>query len=54
MQNQEERLVLIDLAFAGPLGSHTPEGFPKYLFPENRKTAQIDRERVHKWGNTRG
>ena len=54
MQNQEGRLVLIDLAFAGPLGSDIPEGFPKYLFPENRWTAQIDREMVHKWGNTRG
>ena len=54
MQNQEGKLVFIDLAFAGPLGSDIPEGFPKHLFPGSQYTATIDRERVQKWGNTRG
>jgi len=49
MQNQEGRLVLIDLAFAGPLGSKTPEGFPVHLFPEGLYTVNVDRERVKKW-----
>lgn len=49
MQNQEGRLVLIDLAFAGPLGSKIPEGFPVHLFPEGLYTVNVDRERVKKW-----
>jgi hypothetical protein len=51
MQDAEGKLVLIDLAFAGRLGSDIPEGFPKHLFPGSRYTAEIDRERIHKWGN---
>jgi hypothetical protein len=45
---------LIDLAFAGPLGSDIPEGFPKHLFSGSQYTADIDCERIHKWGSHHG
>jgi hypothetical protein len=54
MQNQDGKLILIDLAFAGPLGSDIPEEFPKHLFSGSRYTANIDRERIRKWGNLHG
>lgn len=53
MQNQEGRLVLIDLAFAGPLGSQIPENFPKHLLPGGRYNTNIDQERMERWGKFR-
>lgn len=53
MQNKDGKLVLIDLAFAGPLGGIVPEGFPKHLFPEGSYTVEIDRERIKKWARPR-
>jgi hypothetical protein len=49
MQNKEGRLVLIDLAFAGPLGSEIPEDFPKHLFQRGPYTTNLDLDRVEKW-----
>jgi serine/threonine protein kinase len=49
MQNKEGRLVLIDLAFAGRLGSEIPEGFPKHLFRRVPYTTNVDLDRVKKW-----
>lgn len=51
MQNQAGKLVLIDLAFAGRLGSDIPESFPSHLFSESRYTAEIDRKRIQQWCN---
>jgi hypothetical protein len=48
MQNKEGRLVLIDLDFAGRLGSEIPEGFPKYLLRRGQYTTKIDLDRVEK------
>lgn len=53
MQNEDGKLVLIDLAFAGPIGGNIPNDFPKHLFPADTFTAEIDLERVKKWGNHR-
>lgn len=49
MQNQDGRLVLIDLAFAGPLGSKIPKWFPIDVSPEGLYAADVDRENVRKW-----
>lgn len=50
MQNQEGRLVLIDLAFAGRLGTDIPEVFPKHLSQGSSYTVNIDRKMIQKWG----
>jgi predicted unusual protein kinase regulating ubiquinone biosynthesis (AarF/ABC1/UbiB family) len=51
MQNRERKLVLIDLALSGPLGSEVPEEFQRCLVRGSRYTADIDREMIKRCGN---
>jgi hypothetical protein len=49
MRNRDGRLVLIDLSFAGRIGSEVPEGFSRHLFKgATRYTGDFDRERIRK------
>jgi hypothetical protein len=51
MQNREGKLVFIDLALSGPLGSEVPEEFQTCLVRGSRYTADIDREMIKRCGN---
>lgn len=50
MRKREGKLVLIDLAFAGRLGSEVPEGCSRRMFPGGVWTVDVDRERIEKCG----
>jgi hypothetical protein len=51
MQNREGKLVLIDMALSGPLGSDVPEEIQRSLVRSSRYTADIDREMMKRCGN---
>lgn len=49
MRDQEDCLLLIDLAFAGPLNQSVPGLFPLEIFPMGLFTEAVDNQRLRRW-----